>query len=184
VTAAPTPSQTIGPFFGYALPAGGLPDLVPAGTPGALVLTGTVRDGAGAPVPDALLEVWQADAAGRFADTSDELGNAQPAGFTGFGRCPTDADGRFRFVTVRPGPVPGADGASQAPHLDLLVFARGLLKPVLTRVYLPGEPANATDPVLASAGDRASGLVARTVGPDLVFDVHLSGDDETVFFEL
>lgn len=179
-----TPSQTIGPFFGYALPADGLPDLVPAGTPGAVVLTGTVRDGAGAPVPDALLEVWQADAGGRFADAFEDLDRAQPAGFTGFGRCPTDPDGRFRFVTVKPGAVPGSDGVPQAPHLDLVVFARGLLKPVVTRIYFPAEAANTTDPVLAALGDRAAGLVAREDGWDLVFDVHLSGDDETVFFEL
>ena len=170
-----TPSQTIGPFFAVAVPAPGEERLVPPDTPGAITIEGTVRDGAGAPVDDALLEVWQADPAGRHG------GNGP---FTGFGRCRTDAAGGFAFVTLRPGPVPHPDGGWQAPHLDVTVFARGLLSRLVTRLYFPDEAeANAADPVLASLPpERRASLVATAGERGLRFDVHLQGDAETTFF--
>ena len=117
-----TPSQTVGPFFAFALlgTVGG--ELVPPGTPGAIRIEGTVTDGAGDPVPDAMVELWQADAEGRYLDAADA------GGFTGLGRSGTEDEGRFSFLTVKPGAVRGADGAPQAPHADVFVFARGLLK--------------------------------------------------------
>jgi protocatechuate 3,4-dioxygenase alpha subunit len=130
-----------------------------------------VLDGEGDPLADALVEIWQADGEGR-----------RRAGF-GFGRCGTDADGAYRFVTVKPGPLDGPAGR-QAPHLDVLVFARGLLKPVLTRMYFPDEEAaNAADPLLSALSERErSTLVARPAGAGLAFDIHLQGDAETAFF--
>ena len=124
----PTPSQTIGPFFALAgagaLPWPDGPYVVPDGTPGAFRLQGRVLDGAGAPVPDGLVEAWQADPDGRFAHPDDPRGAVERPGFRGFGRCATDADGRFFILTVKPGVVPAPDGRPQAPHLDLSVFAR------------------------------------------------------------
>ena len=165
----PTPSQTVGPFFSIGLSDRRLDELVPAGTEGAVRVEGRVLDGAGDPVADAMVEIWQADAAGEYS-----------TGF-GWGRSGTDDDGRFGFLTVKPGAVDG-----QAPHLVVLVFARGLLKPVLTRVYFPDEAeANAGDAVLATVpeGQRAT-LVAAADGAGLHFDVKLQGDDQTAFFDL
>jgi protocatechuate 3,4-dioxygenase, alpha subunit len=177
-----TPSQTIGPFFAMALPWPDGPFVVAEGTPGALWVRGRVLDGAGEPVPDALVETWQADPAGRFDHPDDPRGGA--GGFRGFGRCPTDADGRYGILTLKPGPVPGPDGSTQAPHLDVSVFARGLLNRVVTRAYFADEAAaNAADPVLAGLGDadRAT-LVAEASADGYRFDVHLQGDRATVFF--
>ena len=165
----PTPSQTAGPFFSFGLcvrPASELP--------GANVtITGRVLDGTGEPVNDALVEIWQADAEGRYE------------GSFGWGRCGTDAEGRYSFATVKPGRVPGPDGRPQAPHVSMLVFARGLLKPVLTRVYFPDEQeANAADPVLSAVPDpedRAR-LVAQPEDGALRFDVLLQGERQTPFF--
>jgi protocatechuate 3,4-dioxygenase alpha subunit len=128
-----------------------------------------VLDGAGEPVPDAMVEIWQADASGRYH------------GDFGWGRCGTDADGRFRFRTVVPGPVPAADGTPRAPHVWVLVFARGLLKPVLTRMSFPGAGA---DPLLAALEpDERDRLVAAPDGEGRYrFDVHLQGDHQTPFF--
>lgn len=180
-----TPSQTIGPFLHIALPWTDGPEVVARGTPGAIVLTGRVFDGEGALVTDALVETWQADPDGRFAHPDDPRG-AVP-GFRGFGRCPTDHTGTYRVVTLRPGPLPTPDGRTEAPHLDVSVFARGLLDRVVTRVYFPGDPANDTDPVLAHLPDpgRRHTLVA-TAAPDhhYLFDIHLQGPDETVFFDV
>lgn len=183
-----TPSQTVGPFLHLALRWEDGPFVVPEGTPGSFWLHGTVTDGAGAPCPDALVETWQADPDGRFDHPDDPRGAVASSvpGFRGFGRCDTDADGRYRILLVRPGAVPGDDGAMQAPHLDLSVFARGLLDRVVTRVYLPDEAdANAADPVLQSVDpDRRGTLVARADDEGLRFDVRLQGDGETVFFVL
>jgi protocatechuate 3,4-dioxygenase alpha subunit len=181
-----TPSQTVGPFLHIALdwPAGEL--VVPEGTPGAVRIRGVLSDGAGAPVPDGLVEIWQADAAGRFDHPDDPRGAsaAAPPGFLGFGRCATDADGRFEFLTVRPGALPAPDGGVEAPHLDVSVFARGLLDRVVTRLYFPDEvEANAADPVLSAVHDaRRATLIAQVDGAGLVFDIHLQGENETVFF--
>jgi protocatechuate 3,4-dioxygenase alpha subunit len=182
-----TPSQTVGPFFGFALPWADGAELVAPDDPAAIEIEGRVFDGEGAPVDDALVEIWQANRHGRYAHPEDaRVELPLEDGFSGFGRCPTDAEGRFAFVTVKPGRVPGRDGRAQAPHLGVSVFARGLLKRVVTRLYFPDEhEANAADPVLASIEDpRArSTLVARQTAPGrLRFDVHLQGPDETAFF--
>ncbi len=172
----PTPSQTIGPFFHDALLERDLSELVSPDHPGAIRIEGAVCDGAGDPVPDAMVEVWQADAAGSYG--SEE--------FSGFGRSGTDDEGRFSFTTVKPGPVPGPEGIPQAPHANVLIFARGLLRQVVTRLYFPDEEeANAADPVLASIEDAElrETLVARRVGDALRFDVRLQGEGQTAFFE-
>jgi protocatechuate 3,4-dioxygenase alpha subunit len=185
VTAPVTPSQTVGPFFAVGLPWPDGPQVVPAGTPEAFRLSGRLLDGAGEPVPDALVESWQADPEGRFAHPDDPRG-APVEGFRGFGRCPTDAEGRFFFLTVKPGRVPGPGGAVQAPHLDLAIFARGLLRHLVTRVYFADEPAaNAADPVLAGLPEPARAtLLAGPVAGGYHLDVHLQGEHATVFFDL
>jgi len=165
VTPAPTPSQTVGPFFSFGLCERPSADLVSDGTR----VVGCVYDGAGEPVPDAMVEIWQADAEGRYR------------GDFGWGRSGTDAEGRFAFTTVKPGAVDG-----QAPHVVVLVFARGLLKPVLTRMYFPDEAdANARDTVLGSVPEaQRATLVAHARDDVLEFDVHLQGDRQTAFFAL
>ena len=189
-----TPSQTVGPFLAIGLPWPDGPYVVPDGTPGAITICGQVLDGAGEPVTDALIETWQADPAGRFAHPDDPRGAPKPAaagaGFRGFGRCPTDPAGRYLIVTLRPGALPGQDGGTEAPHLDVSVFARGLLDRVVTRIYFPDETvANAADPVLSVLSpDRAATLIATAGagGPagQFRFDIRLQGGRETVFFDL
>ena len=159
---------------------------MPEGTPGACWIGGRVVDGAGQPVADALVETWQADPQGRFAHPDDPRGPAAP-GFRGFGRCPTDAEGRWAVRTVKPGPLPAPGGGVEAPHLNVSVFARGLLGRLVTRVYFPDEPeANAADPLLGSIPDRAvrDRLVAVADGDRLRFDIHLQGDQETPFLAI
>jgi protocatechuate 3,4-dioxygenase alpha subunit len=182
-----TPSQTVGPFFAIALPYAGGESLVDAATHGRAVrIQGIVRDGDGAPVPDALVEIWQANAAGRYAHPADErVGVPLDPAFIGFGRSATDAEGGFRFETVRPGRVPGPGGVMQAPHIVAGVFARGLLKRLLTRIYFEDEPANSEDPILALVEPaRRSTLIARreAAGDSYRFDIVLQGAHETVFF--
>ena len=181
-----TPSQTIGPFFAVGLPWPDGPDVVPDGALGAVRIAGRVVDGAGDPVPDALVETWQADPTGRFTHPDDPRGSAPP-GFRGFGRCPTDAEGRWAIRTVKPGPLPAPEGGVEAPHLNVSVFARGLLNRLVTRVYFPDEAeANAADPLLASMEDPAARarLVARADGDGLQFDIHLQGAQETPFLAI
>jgi protocatechuate 3,4-dioxygenase alpha subunit len=191
VTAGLTPSQTVGPFLAIELPWADGPQVVPPDTPGAIVITGVVLDGAGQPLPDALVETWQADPDSRFDHPDDPRGAARPAvaAFRAFGRSATDAGGRYEIVTLRPGPLPAPGGGTEAPHLDVSVFARGLLDRVVTRIYFPDETAaNAADPVLRSVDpDRRGTLIARPAdgGPgDFRFDVHLQGEHETVFFDV
>ena len=171
-----TPSQTVGPYFHLGLDWPDAWRLVPEHVPGPrLALTGQVLDGAGDPVTDALLELWQADAAGRY--------HAHATGdFRGFGRCAVDAHGRYRFETLKP----GSAGRGEAPHLKLIVFARGLVLHLHTRVYFPDEvAANAQDPVLAVVpAARRPTLLARQESNALVFDIHLQGPVETVFFDV
>jgi protocatechuate 3,4-dioxygenase, alpha subunit len=164
-----TPSQTVGPFFAFGLCSNPQNELVPPGTDGAVVLDGRVLDGDGEPIPDAMVEIWQADRSG------DYRGNV------GWGRCGTDADGRYSFVTTKPGRVEG-----QAPHVEMLVFMRGLLKPVLTRVYFPDEnEANGSDPVLTGVPDEdRPTLVAEATNEGFRFDVRVQGEPQTVFFAL
>ena len=183
-----TPSQTVGPYFSMRLPWPDGPFVVPEGTPGAITIIGRLYDGAGNIIPDGLIETWQAGPDGRFAHPDDPRG-ATPGGyqsFRGFGRCPTAPDGSYRIVTLKPGPLPVSDGSIEAPHLDVSVFARGLLDRVVTRMYFPDEPAaNAADPVLLALPDDAARatLVARAGGGgDYRIDIHLQGAHETVFF--
>lgn len=179
-----TPSQTVGPFFSVGLPWEDGPFVVPEGTRGAIRIRGRVFDGAGEPVPDALVETWQADPDGRFDHPDDPRGRV--AGFRGFARCPTGADGSWEIVTLKPGRVPGADGAAQAPHLAVSLFARGLLNRVVTRIYFGDEPeANAADPVLALLDpDRRATLVAAPADGGYALDFHLQGARETAFFHV
>jgi protocatechuate 3,4-dioxygenase, alpha subunit len=171
-----TPSQTVGPFLHIGLPWDDGPDVVPDGTPGSIVLSGRIVDGDGAPVPDALVETWQCDGDGRFAGP----------GFRGLGRCPTDAEGRYRIRTVKPAPLPAGDGTVEAPHVNVSVFARGLLDRVVTRIYFVDETeANAADPVLSTVDvDRRATLVAGAVDGGYEFDIRLRGPGETVFFDV
>lgn len=181
-----TPNQTVGPYFAIGLAPLYRDDLAPAGVEGARVhISGRVLDGDGAPVGDALLELWQADAAGRYAHPADDRGASTDPRFTGFGRVATDPDGRFGFTTIRPGAIPGPAGRMQAPHLAVGVFMRGLLRHLVTRIYFDGEPANADDPILTLVPDaRRDTLVARTIRPgEFAWDVILQGDRETVFFD-
>ena len=191
-----TPSQTVGPFFAYGLTpeqygydmaslAG--PQLAGEGVAGErITIEGRVLDGEGAPIEDSLIEIWQADAAGRYAEAEDLRASNQA--FTGFGRCGTgtDADKHFRFETVKPGPV----DEDQAPHITLVVFMRGLLSHVYTRLYFADEAeANARDPVLAQVPvERRDTLIAQredgAEGPLYRFDIHMQGERETVFFDL
>jgi protocatechuate 3,4-dioxygenase, alpha subunit len=165
-----TPSQTVGPYFSIGLFGRAASELLPPGSPSAVRISGRVLDGEGEPVPDAMVEIWQADAGGRYRPDF------------GWGRSGCDADGRYSFVTLKPGRVPDEAGGTQAPHLTVMVFARGLLKPVLTRMYFPDEEeANAEDHVLSAVGD-ASTLVARPADEGLEFDIRLQGEGETVFF--
>jgi protocatechuate 3,4-dioxygenase, alpha subunit len=193
----PTPSQTVGPFFHFALERPQWSDLTRLGAKGErIAVEGRILDGDGAPVPDAFLELWQADAAGRYPHPDDpRWRQPQDPGFLGFGRVFTDAEGGFRFVTIRPGPVPGLGNSREAPHINVAVFARGLLKPLYTRIYFAGEAANEDDPVLNAITDpgRRQTLLARPrEGPGMPtyrFDIVLQGNEdqgngETVFFDL
>jgi protocatechuate 3,4-dioxygenase alpha subunit len=180
-----TPNQTVGPFFHIGLAWLDRRDVAGPGAAGERVrLDGRVLDGDGRPVADALVEVWQADADGRYAHPEDRRGAAS---FRGFGRTATDALGAFHFTTVKPGRVPAAGGGLQAPHLAVAVFMRGLLRHLVTRVYFPGEASNAEDPVLSLVEPARRGtLVARAVDGDptrLAWDVVLQGEAETVFFD-
>ncbi|MCU1413004.1 MAG: protocatechuate 3,4-dioxygenase subunit alpha [Microbacteriaceae bacterium] len=173
-----TPSQTVGPFFGYALPFDGDNELLPPHAPGTVQLHGIVYDGAGVPVPDAIIELWQADAAGAPVAKRGSL-HRDGYAFTGFGRCSTNGWGEYSFTTVKP----GAMGPVSAPYVLVTVFARGLLHHLFTRAYFADEATNETDPFLASLGDRASTLVAAVDPDGYRFDIRLQGDDETVFID-
>ena len=202
-----TPSQTVGPFFHYGLPWKGGADLVgasdmgarpdlfgeehyllrvaaPTGTPTgeAIVVTGRVLDGDGQPVPDAMVEIWGADAGGRYADSGD---TSLDPHFVGFGRAAVDAGGVYRFRTIRPGRVPGPGNTRQAPHLAVSVFGRGMLKRLATRLYFADGEGNASDPVLdAVPPARRDTLIARWHDGAWRLDIVLSGPGETVFFDL
>lgn len=185
-----TPSQTVGPYFSIGLtwPDGAF--VVPEGTPDAIWIRGLVLDGDGRPVLDALVETWQADPAGTFDFILPAKPGDDPAPrprFRGLGRSPTDSEGGYQILTLKPGCVPAPDGSMQAPHVDVSVFARGLLKRVVTRIYFDDEAAaNAHDPVLLGITDPAARdtLIARRSSDGYVFDIRLQGDGETVFFEV
>jgi len=192
-----TPSQTVGPFFKYGLTPNRqyawndafTANLVTPDASGERIrVEGMVYDGDGAPVPDCMLEVWQADAQGRFSDPQDQRALPNTA-FGGFGRCGTDGEGRYCFDTIKPGQVPDPDGKPQAPHIVLAVFARGMLLHLYSRIYFDGEAANAADPVLALVpADRRATLIAQRQGGNggavYKFDLRLQGGEETVFFDV
>ena len=187
-----TPSQTVGPFFHIGLDRPDWADLISANPKGErIVVAGRVIDGDGAPVPDACLELWQANAAGRYAHPDDTRTDTPlDPNFRGFGRVSTDADGNFRFTTIRPGPVSGRGNSLQAPHIAVALFARGLLKQLYTRVYFAGEPLNETDPVLSTIADpmrRQTLIAARSEDAEPAtwrLDIVMQGDNETVFFDI
>lgn len=182
-----SPSQTVGPFFHDALILGGENILVNERTSGQpIYIKGQVLDGDGQPVPDAMVEIWQADAQGHFNHPADPEREKADNHFRGFGRSPTTGAG-FWFKTVKPGPVPGPEGQLQAPHVNVLVFLRGLLTHLVTRLYFADESANESDPVLCSIDpERRQTLIARREEsldlPCYRFDIHLQGDRETIFF--
>ena len=188
MTLEPTPSQTVGPYHHFALPYPGGERLVLLDDPDAVRIIGDIVDGEGQPVSDALVEIWQANRAGRYTHPEDKREELPlQEGFTGFGRCATDVDGRYEFLTVKPGPVPGPNGRPQAPHIDVAIFARGLLRQLVTRIYFPDEEeANAADPVLSSIEDPnlRSTLIARQLDGALGFDIYLQGEKQTVFFDV
>lgn len=179
-----TPFQTVGPFFRFGLVFDGCDRPVEASGGTRVMIEGTVKDGAGAPVPDALIETWQADPAGRYHHPDDDRVSSAETPFDGFRRTATDGEGRFRLTTVKPGPVPGPGNRQQAPHLIVGVFARGLLTRLVTRIYFEGEAANDQDPILELVPrDRVKTLVAKRVDDGRYrFDLVLQGAGETVFF--
>src|SRR3954451_13954650 len=195
----PTPSQTVGPFFHLGMTRPEWADLT-VGNPNSpprgerIAIEGRVLDGDGAPVPDAVLEVWQANAAGRYNHKDDPRGSADDApldpGFRGFGRVATGADGEFRLVTIKPGPVPGHGNAWQAPHINIALFARGLLRHLYTRIYFADDPRNEADPLLSSIDDEKvrGTLLARRAEdsePSVYrFNIVLQGETETAFLDI
>jgi len=186
-----TPSQTVGPYFAIGLPWPEGPHAVTEGTDGAVTITGSVYDGAGAPVPDHLIEIWQADPEGRFADVHGYGGASEMAGFRGFARYGVETgDGSFEILTVKPGRVKGPRDALMAPHLAVTIMARGMLNRCVTRIYFGDEPeANAEDPILALVpAERRDTLIAGVGGGEFNrgyrFDIRLQGPGETVFFDI
>jgi protocatechuate 3,4-dioxygenase alpha subunit len=206
-----TPSQTVGPFFHYGLPwkggadlvgqseLGARPDLIPEGhyvlnqtsakgpvTGEVIEISGRVLDGDGQPIPDALLEIWQANAAGRYASADDAREDVPlDPNFIGFGRASTSANGEYRFRTVKPGRTPGPGNSWQAPHIAVGVLGRGLIKRLCTRLYFEDGDGNAEDPILAMVPDaRRQTLIAEKIEGGYRFDVVLQGERETVFFDV
>ena len=183
-----TPSQTVGPFFFDGLLSTQQNVLVEPGMPGdSIRVEGRVLDGSGDSVDDAMVEIWQANAQGRYRHPTDSWGPDPDAGFVGFGRAGTDESGHYWFETIKPGSVPAEDGGLQAPHLNVHVFARGLLDHLTTRMYFSDEAANESDPLLMTveAGRRPTLIAQRRQGEGIVyvFDIVLQGDGETVFFD-
>ena len=184
----PTAAQTVGPFFSVGLDWPESATLVAQGTAGERIrIEGQVRDGDGAPVPDAVIEIWQANGEGRYAHPEDRQNKPLDPAFTGFGRVGTSASGLFRFHTIKPGAVPAPAGGLQAPHILVGVLARGLLKRLATRIYFAGETANEADPILAlvPAARRATLMAQPLAGEPggYRWDVVLQGNRETVFFD-
>jgi protocatechuate 3,4-dioxygenase alpha subunit len=184
-----TPSQTVGPYLHIGLNGLNTTELAPADVSGErIVLQGRLFDADGAPVPDGMIEIWQANAHGKYAHPDDARALPLEAGFTGFGRTPTDDEGRFRFSTIKPGKVPAADGQLQAPHIMVAIFARGVIKQLVTRVYFAGDDHTA-DPVLQQvpAARRATLIASPVTGQAGVLEWHIvlgGGNNETVFFDL
>jgi protocatechuate 3,4-dioxygenase alpha subunit len=182
-----TPSQTVGPYFAIGLPWPEGPHVVDPETPGAFTITGRITDGAGQPIPDHLLETWQADPEGHYADAHGYGGASSMAGFRGFARYGVEiGDGVFEIVTVKPGRVKEPRGRLQAPHIAVTLMARGMLDRVVTRIYFGDEEeANAQDPILGLVpADRRHTLIATPQDGGYRFDIRVQGPDETVFFDV
>ena len=184
----PTSSQTVGPFFHHGLMWLNTPDLASGASEGEKIeITGTIVDGDGAIVPDAILELWQANAHGRYNHPADRQNRKLDPGFKGFGRICTDKAGRFRFATIRPGSVPGIDGKPQAPHINVILFMRGQLTHLYTRLYFADDPALAQDEALGKIEPtRRSTLLARRVAAQPAryeWNIVMQGEGETVFFQ-
>ena len=180
--------QTVGPFFRIGLERLFEHDIVGEGVSGERVaIEGRVFDGAGAPIPDAVVEIWQANAHGKYAHPDDRQDKPLEQGFRGFGRIPTDAQGYFRFTTIVPGSVPGLEGEMQAPHLVVTLLMRGLLRGLVTRAYFPRQELNAVDPVLLriEPARRPTLMLqpSETRERLLTWAIHMQGDRETVFLE-
>ena len=190
MTLIPTPSQTVGPYLHL-----GLTDtksaacMALASVRGERVrLTCRLLDADGLPVPDAMIEVWQADAEGRYPSLEDARTTAVDPAFRGFGRMPTSEDGTCCFETIKPGRVPGSTGGLQAPHINVSILGRGLLLRLSTRIYFAGDPANAADPVLALVPENRRATLMAQPDPSSsgswFFEIRLCGEGETVFFDL
>jgi protocatechuate 3,4-dioxygenase alpha subunit len=185
-----TPSQTVGPFYSIGLTHRAMDTLVSDHTQGQRIrIEGQVIDGDGKPVPDALIEIWQANADGRYNHPDDKQEKPLDVSFTGWGRSGTDPSGCYFFETIKPGPVPGSESSVQAPHINMTVFARGMLVHAFTRIYFSDEPANESDPVLTSINEvRRQTLIAQRQEKNgktiYLFDVRLQGEGETVFFDV
>lgn len=184
MTAGRTPSQTVGPYFHFSLPWRDGPFVVPEGTPGIISLAGRLLDGRGDPITDGLIETWQADPRGQLVD--QQYGSPS-APFRGFGRCPTDRDGWYRIFTLKPGAVLENGAAPHAPHVLFSIFARGMLKRAVTRMYFADEEsANGNDPVLRAIAEPAAraSLIAHPAKAGYRFDIRLQGEGETLFFDV
>jgi protocatechuate 3,4-dioxygenase alpha subunit len=183
----PTPSQTVGPYLHLGLTWLNIDDLAKdAPAADRIVIAGRLVDADGKPIPDAMLEVWQANSAGKYAHPDDTQDRPVDPKFAGYGRIPTDKDGNFRFTTVKPGPVPGLGNSLQAPHITVALFMRGLLRHLYTRIYFSDEAANGSDPVLGlvEEGRRATLIARKAAGrPEYRWDIAMQGDNETVFFD-
>jgi protocatechuate 3,4-dioxygenase alpha subunit len=184
-----TTSQTVGPFFRIGMERMYTHELAAENAGGQRVtVEGRILDGLGVPIPDAVFEIWQANQYGKYDHPEDTQDKPIEPGFRGFGRIATDEQGRFRFTTIKPGPVPGYRRAQQAPHLLVGLMMRGLLRRAVTRIYFPGEPLNEQDEILALVpAERRRTLFLRP-SPDTPgvyhWDIHMQGNDETVFFEI
>lgn len=184
-----TASQTVGPYVTIGFEALAVVDLAGAGVAGErITLSGRISQADGRPVSDGVVEIWQANAQGKYAHPEDGQDKPIEAEFRGFGRCLTDGEGRFRFTTIKPGRVPGPGGVAQAPHIVVTVFMRGLLRHLFTRIYFPDDPANADDAVLMQVpAERRATLIAQrspSAPGELVWNIVLQGVDETVFFDV
>jgi protocatechuate 3,4-dioxygenase alpha subunit len=187
MTAAITPSQSLGPYFDILVRGRAESRQVTDATAGTrIVIEGQVLDGAGKPMPDALVETWQADANGRYRHPEDPRPQPPDPAFNGYGWAHTREDGGFSFETIKPGRVPGPDGRDQAPHILVSVMARGILTRFITRIYFEDEAANAEDPILALVPEnRRHTLIARRTGEGrYLFDLVMQGTGETVFFDV
>jgi protocatechuate 3,4-dioxygenase alpha subunit len=182
-----TTSQTVGPYFKIGLRWLNQNSLAAENVAGErFTIQGRVLDGDGAPVPDAILEIWQANSHGKYPHPEDPQDKPIEPEFTGFGRVPVDYAGGFQLVTIKPGSVPGPQGKDQAPHLMISIFMRGLLKRLVTRMYFPDDARNASDPILKLVDPaRRPTLIAKLAsGGHLEWNVVLQGTNETVFFDI